>query len=49
VLLRQLRHRFGGAVDADVEQRIAKASVDQIDTWAIRALTAATLAELFAD
>jgi predicted transposase YdaD len=49
MLLRQLRHRFGGAVDAHVEERVAKASVEQIDTWAVRVLTAATLAELFAD
>lgn len=49
VLLRLVRHRFGKAVDDHVEERIAKASVEQIDTWAVRMLTAATLAELFAD
>jgi hypothetical protein len=49
VLLRQLRQRFGGAVDAHVEQRIATASIGQIDLWTVRILSAATLAEVFAD
>jgi hypothetical protein len=49
VLLRLLRRRFGTAVNADVEQRIATASIEQIDTWAERVLSAATLTELLAD
>jgi Domain of unknown function (DUF4351) len=49
VLLRQLRHRFGDAVDAHVEQRIATASSEQIDSWTMRILSASTLAEVFAD
>jgi len=49
VLLRQLRRRFGDAVDTDIEQRIATASIEQIDTWADRVLSAATLTELLAD
>jgi hypothetical protein len=49
LLLRQLRQRFGDAVDAKVEQRVAKASTEQIETWAGRVLSAATLAELLAD
>jgi hypothetical protein len=49
VLLRQLRQRFGGAVDAHVEQRIATAPSEQIDLWTVRILSAATLAEVFAD
>ena len=49
VLLRQLRQRFGDSVDARVEQRITRASVEQIDTWTMRVLSATTLAELFAD
>ena len=49
VLLRQLRQRFGDAVDAHVEQRIATASIEQIDLWTVRILSAATLAEVFAD
>ena len=49
VLLRQLRRRFGDAVNADIEQRIATASIEQIDTWAERVLSAATLTELWAD
>jgi hypothetical protein len=49
LLLRQLRERFGGAVNAVVEQRIATASVEEIETWSVRVLSAATLSELFAD
>ncbi len=49
VLLRQLRQRFGDAVDVHVEQLVATASVEQLDTWTMRVLTAATLAELLAD
>jgi predicted transposase/invertase (TIGR01784 family) len=49
VLLRQLRQRFGKEVDARVEQRIATASIDEIDTWSVRVLSVATLAEVFAD
>jgi len=49
VLLRQLRRRFGTAVNTDIEQRIATASIEQIDTWTERVLSAATLTELLAD
>jgi hypothetical protein len=49
VLLRQLRRRFGGEVDAPVEQRVATASIEQVELWADRVLSASTLAELFAD
>ncbi|HWO19591.1 MAG TPA: Rpn family recombination-promoting nuclease/putative transposase [Kofleriaceae bacterium] len=49
LLLRQLRRRFGNAVNADIEQRIATAPIEQIDTWADRVFSAATLAELLAD
>ena len=49
VLLPLLRQRFGDEVDSQVEQRIAGASVEQIDTWTTRLLSAATLAEIFAD
>jgi len=49
VLLRQLRQRFGAEVDPHVEQTITTASVEQIETWSGRVLTAATLAELLAD
>jgi len=47
-LLRQLRHRFGDRVDTTVEQRVAAASGEQIETWTVRVLTAASLSELFA-
>jgi len=49
VLLRLLRQRFGSAVDAHVERRVATASIEQLDTWTTRVLTATSLAELFAD
>ena len=49
MLLRLLRQRFGDQVDIHVEQRIVTASVEQIETWSMRVLSAATLAELFAN
>ncbi len=49
VLLRLLRRRFGTAVNADIEQRIATASIEQIDLWTERVLSAATLTDLLAD
>ena len=49
VLLRLVRQRFGDAVDPQIERRIATASIEQLDTWAARVLTAATLADLLAD
>ena len=49
VLLRQLRRRFSDAVNTDIEQRIVTASIEQIDTWTERVLSAATLTELLAD
>ena len=51
VLLRLLRRRFGHEVDVHAEQRVATASIDQVEqveTWTERVLTVATLAELFA-
>ncbi|HWO24381.1 MAG TPA: DUF4351 domain-containing protein [Kofleriaceae bacterium] len=49
VLLRVLRLRFGGEVDVRVEQRVAAASVEQVETWTACLLSAPTLAELLAD
>ena len=48
-LLVLVRQRFDDAVDPEVERRIATASIAQLDTWAARILSAATLAELLAD
>ncbi len=48
ILLRQLRVRFGDAVDADTGRRIASAGREQIETWAERGLSAATLTKLIA-
>ena len=49
MLLRLLRQRFGDAVNTRVEQRIATASLAQVEAWFTRGLSAATLSELFAD
>ena len=49
VLLRQLRRRFGVEVDGETERRVAAAPAQQIEIWAERVLSAATLAELLAD
>ena len=49
MLLRLLRQRFGDAVNAPVEQRIATASAEQVEAWTGRVLSAATLADVLAD
>jgi len=49
LLLRQLRQRFGSEISGEIERRVAAASAEQIDLWAERILSAATMAELLAD
>jgi hypothetical protein len=49
LLLRQLRRRFGAEIDGEVERRVAEAPAPEIEVWAERVLSAATLAELLAD
>jgi hypothetical protein len=49
LLLRQLRRRFGTEVDGEIERRVAVAPAGQVEVWAERVLSAATLAELLAD
>jgi hypothetical protein len=49
LLLRQLRRRFGAEVDGEIERRVAVAPAEQVEVWAERVLSAATLAELLAD
>jgi hypothetical protein len=49
LLLRQLRRRFGAEVDGETERRVATAPPEQVEVWADRVLSAATLAELLAD
>ncbi len=49
LLLQQLRQRFGGQVDSHVEQRVAAASIEQVETWLRQVLLAASLGELFAN
>jgi hypothetical protein len=48
LLLHLLRLRFGAQVTAEVEHRMSVASVDQLEAWAERAMTGASLAELLA-
>jgi flagellar biosynthesis/type III secretory pathway protein FliH len=49
LLLNLLRQRFGDEVSTDVERRVETASIDQIEIWTKRVLSAATLADLLAD
>jgi predicted transposase YdaD len=49
MLVRLLRQRFGSEVDAQVAQRVATASFEQVEAWSMRVISAATLADLFAD
>ena len=49
LLLRLLRRRFGAAVDGETERRVAAAPAAQIEIWAERVLSAATLAALISD
>ncbi len=49
LLLRMLRRRFGDAVDLQVEQRVATASAEQLETWTESVPSATTLSELFVD
>jgi len=44
-----LRRRFGAEVDGETERRVAAAPAEQVEVWAERVLSAATLAELLAD
>lgn len=44
-----VRQRFGPEIDADVERRIAAASLEQVEIWFARILDAATLGELLDD
>jgi len=47
-LLGVLRQRFGAEVTTDTEQRLASASLAQIELWLGRVLTATTLNEVLA-
>ena len=49
LFLRQLRQRFGAEVGPEIERRVATAPVEQIEVWAERVLSAATLAKVLAD
>jgi hypothetical protein len=49
LLIRLLQRRFGAEVDGETERRLTAASSRQIEVWAERVLSAATLTELLAD
>ncbi len=49
ILLRLVQRRFGPTLDPQLEQRLLSASSEQAEAWSLRVLTAASLAELFAD
>jgi predicted transposase/invertase (TIGR01784 family) len=49
LLLRLLRQRFAGQVNADIEARVEAASSELIATWAERVISVATLADVLAD
>ncbi len=49
LLLHVMQQRFGNQVGPHVAQRLRTATVEQIEAWSVRALTATSLAELFAD
>jgi len=49
LLLRVLRRRFGSEIDGEIERRVVAAPAEQVEVWADRVLSAATLAELLAD
>jgi hypothetical protein len=49
VLLRHVQHRFGAPISPDAEQRLRAATLQQIEAWSLRLLTATSLAEVFAD
>lgn len=46
LLLRQLHQRFGDELDPETERRIATAAAAEIETWALRVLSATTLNEV---
>jgi predicted transposase/invertase (TIGR01784 family) len=47
MLLLLVRQRFGTDVTSHVEQRIAAASIEQLEAWSLRLAPAATLSDLF--
>lgn len=49
VLLQLLRQRFGGQVDVGIERRVMEASLERVQEWTRRVLSATTLGELFAN
>ncbi len=49
LLLRLLRRCFGAEVNGEIERRVAAAPAEQIEAWAERLVSAATLAEILTD
>jgi hypothetical protein len=48
LLLRQLEHRFG-PLPVALEAKVLAATTEQVERWALRVLTASSLAEALAD
>ena len=48
ILEHLLTHKFG-ALPAEIQARLARGSLDQLNTWALRCLDATTLNDVFAD
>jgi predicted transposase/invertase (TIGR01784 family) len=49
LLLRVIQQRFGTKLEPTMEQRLRNATLEQVEAWSSRVLTAASLAELFAE
>lgn len=49
LLLRLMQQRFGAALEPHHEQRLQSATLEQVEGWLLRILTAASPAELLAD
>jgi hypothetical protein len=44
-----LRQRFGDCADPGIEHRIEAATIEELEDWSVRVVSASSLAELFAD
>lgn len=49
ILLRQLRQRFGNELGPETERRVAAATATEIESWALRVLSATTLEDVLAN
>ncbi|MEZ4363672.1 MAG: hypothetical protein R3B48_26075 [Kofleriaceae bacterium] len=49
LLLRLMQLRFGSQLDPDDERRLRTATLEQVEAWSLRVITAASPVELFTD